>query len=56
MLRVHLVQIALNLSDPGMEALLVADLYVRRFCRFTWPDRLAIIRVSSFLLPSTSAT
>lgn len=35
MLRVHLVQIALNLSDPGMEALLVADLYVRRFCRFT---------------------
>ena len=35
MLRVHLVQIALNLSDPGMEGLLVADLYVRRFCRFT---------------------
>lgn len=31
MLRVHLVQIALNLSDPGMEGLLVADLYVRRF-------------------------
>ena len=35
MLRVHLVQIALNLSDPGMEGLLVADLYVRRFCGFT---------------------
>ena len=35
MLRVHLVQIALNLSDPGMEALLMADLYVRRFCGFT---------------------
>ena len=35
MLRVHLVQIALNLSDPGMGGLLVADLYVRRFCGFT---------------------
>ena len=35
MLRVHLVQIALNLSDPGMEGLLVADLYVRRFCGVT---------------------
>ena len=36
MVRVHLLQISLNLSDPQMESLLHSDYYASSFCRFSF--------------------
>lgn len=33
MVRVHLLQVSLNLSDPEMESYLASDMVVRNFCR-----------------------
>lgn len=33
MVRVHLLQVSLNLSDPEMESYLASDMVARNFCR-----------------------